>query len=328
MNGQNNGTRNFPTPEPNSPKNQVDFRKIVAIAMLATAIAIVLLFCATIIAQIAYTVSSGNPDEEKTPVSSKTDIEYETVTKPTSEIKKGILQLATSERPASLSSEEIENLEKLYSTPSRKDASVEYYTTAGTPISERLSLETAENFGALAKALYEETGSNNVTVKYAYFEPKSTTDSCDFPHALGTTIDICLKISEEEYRPLSYKPEILTWINENCYRFGFVNSDPTGEVHDKGAKVPTTQLRYVGIPHATYIMQNNLSFEDYIERLKNYHTPNNPLIITGADKIVYAVYYVAVDGTNPIKVPKNFEYTISGNNDGGMIITVDKSKMK
>ena len=133
MNGQNNGTRNFPTPDQNSPKKQFDLKKTVAIAMLATAIAIVLLFCATIIAQIVYSVSSGNSDEEKTPISQKTDIEYETLNMPTSEIKKGILQLATAEHPASLSNEETEKLEKLYSTPSRKDDSVEYYTIAGTP---------------------------------------------------------------------------------------------------------------------------------------------------------------------------------------------------
>ena len=295
--------------------------------MLATAIAIVLLFCATIIAQIVYSVNSGNSDEEKTPISQKTDIEYETLNMPTSEIKKGILQLATKDHPAALSEDDVKKLEDLYSTPTRKEEAIEYYTIAGHERADRLTLETAEHFGALTKALYVETKCNDITVKYAYFVPQSNMDSCDFPHVLGTTVDICLHISDNDY-PLSQNPEVLNWINENCYRFGFVNSDPSGKVHDVGMPVPKTQLRYVGIPHATYIMQNNLSFEDYIERIKNYQTPNNPLIITGANNIVYAVYYVAVDGTNPIKVPKNFEYTISGNNDGGVIVTVDKSKTK
>ena len=325
MNGENNGTRNFPTPDPNRPKKEVDFRKIVSIAILATAIAVVLLFCAAIIAQIVCKVSSGKAPEDTPPVSEKSDIEFKSDVLSKSEITSGELQLATKEHPAYLSDGEIENLVKLLTSPSRKDDSTEYYTIAGTPQSDRLTLETSESFGALTKALYKELKFNDITIKYAYFVPKNEgTESYDYPHALGTTVDLCLLINGDSY-PLSQKPEVLEWINKNCARFGFINSDPSGEVHDKGATVPTTQLRYVGIPHATYIMQNEISFEDYINLIKSYYTPNNRLIITGTDNIDYAVYYVAVDGVSAVKVPSNYDFEKSGNNDGGVIITV---KMK
>lgn len=328
MNGDNYGTRSFQTPDQDKPKKQFDLRKTVSIAIFAVAIAIVVLFCAAIIGQIACKVSDGTSSNNDQPVPSTTDITFETKVVSKSEITKGILQIATKEHPTYLSDEEIEALEKLYSSSARKNGSVEYYTIAGTPQSDRLSLDAAENLGALTKALYSELNFNDITVKYAYFVPRSDgTDSYDFPHALGTTVDICLVINKDSY-PVSYKPEILQWINDNCYKFGFVNSDPSGEVHDAGAAVPTTQLRYVGIPHATYIMQNNILFEDYVDRIKNLHTPNNPLLITGANNKPYAVYYVAVDGVNSVKLPTNFEYTISGNNDNGIIVTVDLSSKK
>lgn len=324
MNEENNGTRSFATTEQDKPEKQFDIKKIVSISIFAIAIVVVLLFIAALIAQIACKASDGKAPDDNRPGTQTNDIVFETKVVSKSEVTKGILQIATKSNPAYLSDEEIDGLTKLYTSPSRKVGSMEYYTIAGTAQSDRLTFETAENLGALTKALYDELGCNDVTVKYAYFLPRNEgTESYDFPHALGTTVDICLLISNDTY-PLSHKPEVLSWINENCYRFGFVNSDPSGEVHDKGTRVPTTQLRYVGIPHATYIMQNNISFEEYVERVKNIHTPNNPLFITGADKKQYAVYYVAVDGVNAVKLPTNYTYTISGNNENGIIVTVNK----
>lgn len=322
MNEENNGTRSFQATEQEKPQKKFDIKRIVSISIFAVAIVIVLLFIAAIIAQIACKVSDGKAPSDNQTVPLVEEIEYENKELKTSEIKKGELQLATKDHPASLSEEEIKALESLYSTPTRKSGSVEYYTIAG---GEQLTLKTAEQFGALTKALYEETGCDQITVKYAYFEPKSNTANCDFPHALGTTVDICLKLSKSEYSPLSSKPEILNWINQNCARFGFVNSDISGEIHDEGTTVPTTQLRYVGIPHATYIMQNEITFEEYIDRVKNYYyTTSNTLNITGADGKQYAVYYAVVDGSHPVSVPKNRTYTYSGNNDGGIIVTINK----
>ena len=326
MNGENDSTRSLPRDPIHEPQKPMDFRKIVFISIFVVAIIIVILFCAAILSDIICKANAGKSPNENSG-SQSTDIKFENMVVTKSDIKKGILQIATKENPAYLSDEEIANLVKLYTSPERKSGSVEYYTIAGTLQSDRLTAETSEKFGALAKALYNELGSSSITVKYAYFIPNEKTDSCDFPHSLGTTVDICLLINGDSY-PMSKSPETLNWINNNCYRFGFINSDPSGEVHDAGATVPKTQLRYVGVPHATYIAQNNLSFEEYVDLIKNYYTPNNPLTFTGADGINYAVYYAAVDGVNPIKVPSNYEYDISGNNENGVIITINKSKAK
>ena len=65
--------------------------------------------------------------------------------------------------------------------------------------------------------------------------------------------------------------------------------------------------------------------EEYVEKLKDY-TEKKPLKISGADGKFYEVYYVAVDGSATVKHPTNYAYTISGTNEGGVVITVDRSQ--
>ena len=65
--------------------------------------------------------------------------------------------------------------------------------------------------------------------------------------------------------------------------------------------------------------------EEYVEVLKSY-TDKKPLGISAADGKYYEVYYVAVDGSATVKHPTNYAYTVSGTNEGGVIITVDRSK--
>ena len=70
---------------------------------------------------------------------------------------------------------------------------------------------------------------------------------------------------------------------------------------------------------------NDLCLEEYVELLKGY-TAEKPLKINGADGRFYEVWYVAVNGSATVKHPTNFAYTVSGTNDGGVVITVDRSK--
>ena len=56
------------------------------------------------------------------------------------------------------------------------------------------------------------------------------------------------------------------------------------------------------------------------------YTENKPLKINGADGRYYEVWYVAVDGSATVKHPTNYAYTVSGTNDGGVVVTVDRSK--
>lgn len=112
------------------------------------------------------------------------------------------------------------------------------------------------------------------------------------------------------------------WLAENAASYGFVLRYPEGKETSTGEEARTYTYRYVGVPHAIYMKQNNLCLEEYIEQIKT-HTNSNPLSVTnGATQ--YQVYYVAanVNNVTGVPVPSNLPYTISGNNVDGFIITV------
>lgn len=121
-----------------------------------------------------------------------------------------------------------------------------------------------------------------------------------------------------------YKPEgIYSWINDNAANYGFILRYPEGKESITGDEASTSIFRYVGAPHATYIKQNNLCLEEYIENVKSYTYGANTLKVTvGTDQ--YEIYYVPanVNNVTDVPVPTNKTYTISGNNVDGFIVTV------
>lgn len=146
-----------------------------------------------------------------------------------------------------------------------------------------------------------------------------------YDHALGTTLTLkkhtpSVAITEDILKN-EYK-----WIYENAHKYGFILrypnacKDHTG--FDGNARV---HLRYVGVEHATYIFNNNICFENYLEILRNKHnSPEKALSITTQNGS-FSVYYVKYTG-NPtsVPIPKNATYTISGDNMNGFIVTVEK----
>ena len=114
------------------------------------------------------------------------------------------------------------------------------------------------------------------------------------------------------------------WFYENCHKYGFVVRYPDDKSTVTGVSGYEYCFRYVGVAHATYMSEKSLCLEEYVEQLKSTYTINNHLKITGADGKNYEVYYVPVATTEltTLQVPKNYQYTISGDNIGGFIVTV------
>lgn len=53
------------------------------------------------------------------------------------------------------------------------------------------------------------------------------------------------------------------WVNDNCHRFGFIIRFKEGKEDITGYAYEPWHLRYVGIDAATYIMENDLTLEEY-----------------------------------------------------------------
>ncbi|MDE6034922.1 MAG: D-alanyl-D-alanine carboxypeptidase family protein [Ruminococcus sp.] len=120
-----------------------------------------------------------------------------------------------------------------------------------------------------------------------------------------------------------YSPTgIYAWIDEHSADYGFVVRYPEGKEVYTNERARTQTYRYVGVPHATYMKQNNLCLEEYIEKLKTY-TINKPLEISSGTSL-YKVYYVGAgeEKETEIGLPVTGDYEISGNNQDGFIVTV------
>ena len=145
-----------------------------------------------------------------------------------------------------------------------------------------------------------------------------------YDHALGTTLTL------KQHKPSSALTENLlknsfTWIYENAHKFGFINRYPNScENHTDYSSKNRVHLRYIGIEHATYIYENGICLDEYLELLRTSYGFNNPLTFTANGK-EYQVYYVKYSG-NPtqISIPEDTNYSISGDNMNGFIVTVEK----
>lgn len=111
---------------------------------------------------------------------------------------------------------------------------------------------------------------------------------------------------------------VYKWIYDNAAKYGFIVVADTAEQGNV--------FRYVGVAHASYMKRENLSFDDYLAKLmKTQAGKGLSVSVTGTDgkATKYEMYYVAP--TEQHLVPEKFSYTVSGDNAGGYIVTVNKT---
>ena len=176
------------------------------------------------------------------------------------------------------------------------------------------------------------TGLDNVLLKYAYrsaeeqqalVENGASTQVGYSDHHTGMGIQLAYMRNGNNYSLST--DDAYNWLFENCHKYGFVVRYPEGKSDVTGVSDYSDYFRYVGVAHATYMTENDLCLEEYVAFIKGY-SDNKPLKINGADGRYYEVWYVAVDGSATVKHPTNYAYTVSGTNEGGVVVTVDRSK--
>ncbi|MDR0918468.1 MAG: M15 family metallopeptidase, partial [Oscillospiraceae bacterium] len=117
-----------------------------------------------------------------------------------------------------------------------------------------------------------------------------------------------------------------SWIQENAHKFGFILRYNKDKVGLTGIAYEPWHYRYVGIPHATYMYENNLCLEEYTDFIKSYKYDDEHLYVK-ADGKTFEVYFVPSDPLamiTQVPVYTDTTYTVSGNNTDGYIITVDR----
>lgn len=139
----------------------------------------------------------------------------------------------------------------------------------------------------------------------------------------GYSFDIGLITSTGEV--VAYLTKRNEWMVSNCWYSGFILRYPDDKTSITGVDYMPHHFRYVGLPHSLIMHENNYCLEEYLDYIKSY-TVNDPLTYTNGD-ITYEIYYYAADstGSTEVKIPKKNNYSISGNNTDGFIITTQHS---
>lgn len=195
-------------------------------------------------------------------------------------------------------------------------------------ISKYMDTDALNAMDAMITDFVAATGKTDVQVRDAY---RSAQDQEQYLTPVGhsdhhTGLGVVLKYLKGQAYAFSTDPDgTYNWFYEHCHEYGFVVRYPADKTDLTGVEDYTDYFRYVGVAHATYMKENNLCMEEYVEVLKGY-SDKKPLKIDAADGKRYEVYYVAVDGSATVKAPSNYNYVLSGTNEGGVVITVDRSK--
>lgn len=142
-------------------------------------------------------------------------------------------------------------------------------------------------------------------------------------HQTGLAADIG-SISDSGKLTYLTPDEKYSWFAENCSKYGFIQRYPDDKNDATGVNGHEYHFRYVGIPHAYYMKENNLTLEEYLEVLKKYTFGGKSLSFPCYSK-QYEIYYIkAKSDINDVYVPRTNSYTVSGNNIDGFIVTVEK----
>ncbi len=160
---------------------------------------------------------------------------------------------------------------------------------------------------------------NNATSEQneKYYEKPGYSD-----HHTGYSFDV--KIYDEKgdsYSYVRYGMIKAEWITEHYMDYGFIIRYPANKAAVTGIDGEGNHFRYVGLPHSAYITENLLCLEEY-ENMIRRHGKDDPFEYE-YNGIVYLVWYCsAEDGY--IDVPLADDFTVSGDNCGGFIVTASK----
>lgn len=107
------------------------------------------------------------------------------------------------------------------------------------------------------------------------------------------------------------------WIENNAWKYGFILRYPEDKSDITGIQYEPWHIRYVGLPHSAIMKEKNFVLEEYLDYLKE-----KKKISAKVEGKKYAVSYYSLSENMTINIPKKQEYVISGDNMGGVIVTV------
>ncbi|MCQ2416465.1 MAG: D-alanyl-D-alanine carboxypeptidase family protein [Oscillospiraceae bacterium] len=102
-------------------------------------------------------------------------------------------------------------------------------------------------------------------------------------------------MNNNRYIAFSTDDERYKWMLDNCAALGFIQRYPEGKEELTGVSGKRNVFRFVGVPHAWFMKQNNLCLEEYIELLEGHVSNGEHLIISNPIGQSFEVYYSPLD---------------------------------
>lgn len=131
-------------------------------------------------------------------------------------------------------------------------------------------------------------------------------------HHTGLAVDLNVRDSNGAWYDFNGEGEY-KWIYDHCKEYGIILRYSLDKEYLTNISAESWHFRYVGVPHAAYMKENLLCLEEYIDLLRSY-TVDKPLEYDG-----YTIYFCPKDA---LYVPPAGDYTVSGNNVDGYIVTI------
>ncbi|MBQ8407855.1 MAG: D-alanyl-D-alanine carboxypeptidase family protein [Clostridia bacterium] len=303
--------------------DKIDRQKLQRITLVVIA-ALTLLATVLLVIIIIASVEGGTQPNDNSPnVENIDDIQFESKTVSGSELLKGSLVLANSNHTYTMPSDV--NLVNIATYRSEHDTSIPY--SVGDIYNFYLASDAIEYAHNMLIALKSDTGNDSIMISSACGKNDASSDV----HA-GYTIALTVVGGVSPYLSDESNADLANWLRDNAHKYGFVVRYPADKAESTGVSDYTYAFRFVGVAHAQYMKDNNLCLEEYIEYLKKETSYKDMLTVKASDGASYAVYYTSVSGdSGEIKVPvqtpnpdgsTSFPYTISGTNEGGVIVTI------
>ena len=276
--------------------------------------------------------NTGEAEPEPEPENSVPEEKYRYVTYSQDDINRGLLILVNNqyayEFPES-NPDFVDVYEKKSSTYKIRDTGIYFNGTA------------MEHFDALLNDFYNATNNHNIIITSCfrdYAEQERIMNNRiasvgeerarlfvanpgNSEHHTGLAVDIGIYTDDGDSYDFRGEGEY-GYINENCYKFGFIVRYLEEKTEYTGIADEPWHFRYLGAPHAEIITKYGLCMEEYISFLKAFSADGTQFTFKTFDGDAYVIYFVKSEGeTTNVPVPLEGEYTVSGNNIDGFIVT-------
>ncbi len=141
-------------------------------------------------------------------------------------------------------------------------------------------------------------------------------------HQTGLAIDLALRQEHIDFIcPEFPDTGICGYFKERAADYGFVLRYPAGKENITGIGHEPWHFRYVGIPHARIMTDQNMTLEEYTDYIRQFDSPVHPYCVRVDGRAVCISYIAADSEQTAVWVNETAPYNISGNNVDGFVLT-------